>query len=129
MSMSMWPGRHFKRSEFACKCKCGYNTVDAELITVLEDLRQFCEHTPLIINSGCRCVEHNEKVQKDNNPDYIPYSSRSKHMLGIAADVVSRYKTPQEMYDYLVKKYPLCYGISAYSWGVHIDVRSKKSRW
>ncbi|BEB16509.1 hypothetical protein VEE45_23520 [Escherichia coli] len=44
--------KHFSRKEFKCKCgKCDYDTIDAELLVILEDVR---EHfgKPVIINSG-----------------------------------------------------------------------------
>ena len=32
--------QYFKRSEFACKCGCGFNVVDTELLDVLIDVKK-----------------------------------------------------------------------------------------
>ena len=127
---------YFDRSEFRCKGKhcgddggnCGFATVDTELLKVLTDVR---EHfgKPVKINSGCRCFKHNEEVQKAHNPNYVPGSSRSKHMQGIASDIVVTGVSPDEVADYLESKYPDKYGIGRYNTFTHIDVRSNKARW
>ena len=46
--------KYFHRSEFACKCGCGFDTVDTELLKVLTRLRvRF--NKPVKITSACRC--------------------------------------------------------------------------
>lgn len=67
---------YFKRKEFACKCGCGFNTVDAALLVALEGIRAYFG-SPLIITSGCRCPEYNK---------LIGGSKGSLHMSGRAAD-------------------------------------------
>ena len=59
--MSEWDSKYFKRSEFACKCGCGFDTVDYELVKVLEYIREHFDR-PLQINSGCRCATHNRTL-------------------------------------------------------------------
>ena len=110
--------KHFKRSEFKCPC-CDFSTVDVELLEVLEDLRVFFEK-PVIITSGCRCDVHNADVGG---------SIGSKHMYGIAADIVIRDIPPDDVYIYLDNKYNDKYGIGLYSSWVHIDIRADKARW
>ena len=57
---------NFSRSEFACRCGCGFATVDVELIKTLEVVRkQF--NKPIKINSSCRCEEHNERIIKEES--------------------------------------------------------------
>ncbi len=73
----MWPGEYFKRSEFACKCGCGFDTVDAELLAILVNLRRHYGQ-PITIHSGCRCQKHNKAVGGVIN---------SQHLIGRAADV------------------------------------------
>jgi uncharacterized protein YcbK (DUF882 family) len=110
---------HFKRSEFACKCGCGFDTVDHELIVVLEDVRVWaCGMTKIL--SGCRCNRHNETVGGSTN---------SQHKLSKAADIVIRTKTPKEIYEYLDERYPNKYGIGNYGTFTHIDTRTNKARW
>lgn len=108
----------------ACRCGCGFDTMDAELMNVLLDLKKHF-HNPIVhINSGCRCLEYNEKVQKGTNPDYIPYSSKSQHMKGRAADVTLEGVTPEAVYDYLSRKYEGKFGVGKYLSFVHIDTRT-----
>ena len=72
---------HFDSSEFACKCGCGYglgeNDVSEDLIRILENMRDMIGG-PIVINSGCRCVEHNNEVGGVPN---------SAHTRGLAADI------------------------------------------
>jgi uncharacterized protein YcbK (DUF882 family) len=135
--------KHFWRSEFACRCGCGQDTVDGELIRVQEDMRaHFTEkysRARVTPTSGCRCRAYNEKVQHENNPDYIPFSSHSWHMTGKADDfIVERYVQrkciwvqvpPDEVADYLESEYPDSYGIGRYDDFTHLDVRPGKARW
>ncbi len=109
---------HFNRNEFACKCGCGFATVDVELIQVLEDLRQ--HYGPVRVNSGCRCSSHNKSVGG---------SSDSEHMRGTASDITVDGYSPAKVQQYLLAKYPSKYGIGIYTTRTHIDVRSIKARW
>jgi len=110
--------QYFKRSEFECQCGCGQDTVDYELIRVLEALRA---HTgPIFISSGNRCVKHNMDVGGALN---------SYHVISKAADIVVKGNTPAEIYHHLNLRYPDQYGIGLYSGWVHLDVRKEKARW
>lgn len=121
--------RHFSREEFACECGCGFDTADIELVQVLEHVR-LKYGKPVIITSGCRCVEHNEKVQKSANPNYFPYSSKSYHMQGRAADFVVEGVNPIEVYEWLNRSYPYRYGLGMYSGWCHLDTRTDgPARW
>ena len=114
---------YFKRKEFACRCGCGFDTVDATLLEVLTDLRDFIGE-PIVINSGCRCAKHNSDEGGAKN---------SQHLYGKAADIrfQSSSKTPLEaIHSYLISKYPDLFGIAIEGRFVHIDVRSgKAARW
>lgn len=122
---AMWPWKKFQRWEFECKCrKCKFDTVDAELMNVLCDLKNHFKGARVFINSGCRCVEYNEAVQKGKNPNYVPYSSKSQHLLGRAADISVEGYTTSEVYAYLSSKYLNKFGIGKYQVFVHIDTRS-----
>jgi uncharacterized protein YcbK (DUF882 family) len=110
---------HFSRREFACKCGCGFDTVDHELIEVLEDLREFL-NAPVMIASGCRCFKYNLKIDGAHN---------SQHKLGRAADIVTGV-APRIIYTYLDHRYPDIFGIGNYSKFTHIDTRSgNRARW
>jgi len=111
--------KNFNRQEFRCRCGCGFNTVDVELLTLLEQIRyKFC--SPIIITSGCRCKNHNQKIGG---------SKKSQHMLGKAADIKVINMPPQDIYNFIDNLYPNKYGFGLYSDWVHIDVRSEMARW
>ena len=116
-----------ERWMFACECGCGFDTVDVELLDVLEDLESYfgVKITEL---HGCRCRQHNETV-KEKGPDYIPWSSNSQHLYAKAADVKLDGISPFMVYEYLDKKYINKYGLGKYKTFTHIDVRKLKARW
>ena len=111
---------HFKRREFACKCGCGFDAVDAELLSVLEQLRTALGNRAVSITSACRCDNHNRKVGGARN---------SVHKLGKAADIKVTGITPAKVADYLERTYPGRYGIGRYRSFTHIDVRNSVARW
>jgi len=111
--------KYFSRKEFSCECGCGFAAVDVELLKVLEDVRTYF-FNPVIINSGCRCMTHNKAIGG---------SKKSKHILGIAADIVVENIPAEAVYYYLEKKYPNKYGIGRYDARTHIDIRLQKARW
>ena len=111
--------KHFNRSEFECKCKCGFDTVDAELITVLEDVRAYF-NSPITINSGSRCKKHNKAI--GGKPS-------SQHLLGKAADIAVKDVSPDKVFSYFIEKYLDKYGKGCYTNFSHIDVRSKHAVW
>lgn len=110
---------HFKRKEFECRCRCGFDIVDYELVEVLEALRDHLD-MPVIITSGNRCNKHNSRIGGSIN---------SFHLHGQAADILVRGAKTSEVYEYLTTKYPDKYGIGVYDSWVHIDVRPNKARW
>ena len=111
--------QYFNRNEFACRCGCGEDTVDVQLLAVLTKVR---EHfgKPLIINSAHRCRKHNTAIGSNN---------RSQHVRGKAADIVVVGIDPTEVHKYLLDTYPDSFGIGGYLLFTHIDVRNKKARW
>jgi len=109
----------FKRHEFSCKCYCGFNAVDAELLRVLEHLRAGMGG-PVIITSANRCKNHNLTVGGEPG---------SYHTLGMAADIKVGGVSADAVADYLEQEYPGRYGIGRYPSWTHIDVRGKMARW
>lgn len=51
---------HFKVSEFACKCGCGFDGIDQRVMDMAEVIRQYLG-VPVRVNSGCRCVSWNAR--------------------------------------------------------------------
>ena len=74
---------NFDLDEFECKCGCGFDTVDQELVDILEEIRSHFKtmyggRVRVKVNSGCRCPDHNLSVGG---------SQSSQHLLGTAADI------------------------------------------
>ncbi|AUR93183.1 peptidase M15 [Vibrio phage 1.184.A._10N.286.49.A5] len=111
---------HFTRKEFACKCGCGFATVDVKLVELLEVVRSHFGK-PVIINSGCRCPNYNNKVGG---------ASKSKHMEGIAADIVVKGVDPAEVHKFITGHVGEHWaGIGKYNTFTHIDSRPSPARW
>lgn len=113
---------NFTRKEFACKCGCGFDTVDTGLIFLCELVREFNESRPTIISSGCRCKGHNSAVGG---------SPTSQHLVGRAADlIVNDPKGVYEKLTYRFKKAPMfgfgCYATEGF---IHVDSRELAARW
>lgn len=73
---------HFSKHEFACKCGCGKDNVDRDLVLRLEDVHGYlrkCERgcKYIIITSGVRCPSHSVSVGGYEN---------DAHTRGFAAD-------------------------------------------
>lgn len=110
--------KYFSRSEFKCEC-CDYDTVDAGLVVLLTEIRIYFD-SPVIINSGCRCVNHNQKVGGSKN---------SQHLIAKAADITIANVNSVAIYNYINEIYTNTYGIGLYETFTHVDVRNKKARW
>lgn len=110
--------KHFSRHEFACKCGCGFATVDYELLVILEKLREHLQQ-PITIVSGCRCSAHNAAVGGARD---------SQHMKGRAADIQVAL-SPELVHGHLATIYRGRYGLGKYPTFTHIDTRSGHARW
>jgi uncharacterized protein YcbK (DUF882 family) len=113
----MRASKHFKRSEFTCKCGCGFDTVDFELVAALDAIRDHFD-SPVIITSGCRCPTYNTRV--DGEPG-------SQHMKGRAADIIVE-GTPPPIVAELAEQMEMG-GVGRYKNFTHIDTRRGKARW
>jgi len=112
--------KNFSRAEFKCNCGgCDYDTVDAELIGVLQSLREHF-NSPIKVTSGNRCPEYNSSVGGSKN---------SYHIRGRAADIQVKGVKPIVIQDYLKVVYPGKFGIGSYASFTHLDTRSKVGRW
>ena len=111
--------KHFNRSEFACKCGCGFDTVDAKLIEYLENIR-LAFNSPITINSGCRCEIYNKSIGGSEN---------SWHIEGRAADIVVKNANPHTVTDYCEDEKAFIGGLGRYDTFTHIDSRGYKARW
>ena len=110
---------HFFRSEFACRCGCGGNTVDWELLELLTFIRKHF-NSPVSVHSGFRCPAHNAAVGGKEN---------SYHLRGQAADISVRGILPDLVGEVADQANPYGYGIGVYSGFTHLDVRRDTARW
>jgi len=119
--------KYFKRVDFKCKgtnCdgrggNCGMDTVDYELVDILDELRDYFDEE-VYINCGNRCLHHNIEVGGED---------ASMHMVSKAADIRVHNHRPAEVADYLQLRYNGKYGIGRYNTFTHIDTRSTMARW
>ena len=111
--------RNFSREEFACKCACGFDTVDAGLVAALEAIRAHFD-APVRITSGCRCEAHNRAVGSTAG-------KASQHVRGRAADITVDGIPPAVVAE-LADQMGLG-GVGTYSGFTHIDTRHGKARW
>jgi len=108
--------KHFKFSEFACRC-CGVNKCSKEFMEKV-DLARDLSGVPWVLNSAYRCKENNEKVggQKD-----------SAHMEGLAVDV--RATDPFIRFRIITGAIQAGFTrIKVYSRWVHIDETKNESK-
>lgn len=126
--------RNLSRHEFACKCGCGFDTVDFELVNVLQDAvfhfeSKYGNRVIVSITGPNRCIEHNRKEGGAEGSKHIT-GKAADHKFFIVSESGSRKQIdPVEVYDYYCHKYPNKFGIGIYSNRVHIDSRSGKGRW
>lgn len=113
---------NFSRHEFACKCGCGFDDVDDNLVIVLQLIRETA-NMPIYILSGCRCPPHNIAVRGMID---------SYHKSGKAADWRIPGLCTFELYLLAIMHpaYKLC-GIGLYpgSDSIHTDIRLQPHRW
>tara|TARA_R100001463_G_scaffold1559_3_gene6814 strand:- start:1056 stop:1469 length:414 start_codon:yes stop_codon:yes gene_type:complete len=109
--------KHFKKSEFTCKCGCGETVVNDELLYMLDRARDFAK-IPFVISSGYRCPNHPESKK---NPT-------SSHIKGLAVDIECKdSNTRAIMMDALVYAEFERFGLHKSFIHVDIDVVDKVS--
>lgn len=69
--------KYFKLGEFDCRCGCGKNNINDDLVRKLDRVREKVG-IPLVISSGCRCEKHN-KIEGGKKT--------SSHLEGLAVDI------------------------------------------
>lgn len=119
--------KNFKSTEFDCHGKgcCSETPIDPKLVDVLQNVR---EHFGVSVNLNCgyRCPVHNAQVSGA--------SKTSKHMEGLAADIVVKGVHPVRVARYIETINGFAGRIGCYTWDdkgngfVHVDVRGTNSR-
>lgn len=111
--------KHFNRSEFACKCGCGFDTIDAATLEILEAVREHFD-SPVVVNSAARCASHNKAVGGSPN---------SQHLYGRAADIVVKGVAPKDVHRWIDANHPSA-SLGLYNSFVHVDTRTNgPARW
>ncbi|MGW8177419.1 MAG: D-Ala-D-Ala carboxypeptidase family metallohydrolase [bacterium] len=112
--------KHFSRHEMACKCGCGFDSIDVQTLLLAEEVREYVG-MPIIPTSVCRCEQHNREV---GGEEY------SYHMQARAMDLPV--PNPLGVFVWLSEKYGGRYGFGCYmrKGFVHIDTRTHgPARW
>ncbi|MYL22545.1 DUF882 domain-containing protein [Halomonas alkaliantarctica] len=110
---------HFHRHEFACRCGCGFDTVDSQTLELLETVRTHF-NAPVLITSGCRCEAYNAREGG---------ATESQHLLGRAADIQVQGVSPAAVADWVEAHHPTA-SVGRYASFTHIDTRSDgPARW
>lgn len=123
---------NLSRYEMACECKCGFDTVDAMLVKVLQSAVNYFqlqthEKVRLEITGGNRCEKHNATIKGA--------VENSQHTNAKAADFklffnrTDKQIKPSVVARYLNSKYKHRFGIGIYRNRVHLDVRDSRARW
>lgn len=115
-------GKHFKLSEFTCRCGRCENKVTQELIDLCDEIRaEF--GSAVRVNSGYRCPAYNATIPNS--------AKKSQHIEGKAADL-----SPMNGDIYGLRRAVARVaarrkigGIGWYKTFVHVDVRDGRSRW
>lgn len=113
--------KNFKVREFACKDGSDIVLIDPLLLWILQNVRDHFGK-PVNINSAYRTPSHNSKPSVGGSTD-------SKHMYGMAADIVVKGVSAKDVQDYLEKVMPMTGGIGKAESYTHVDTRAEKTRW
>lgn len=109
--------KHFKKSEFTCKCGCGLNNIQLEVVKIADEVREHFGN-PAIVTSGTRCPKHNAEVGGVAN---------SRHLAGKAIDMYVQNVSWNDLLEYLREleqkgKIRYCYHINN-SDCCHFDIK------
>lgn len=109
--------KYFTTDEMTCRCGCGLNNVDTDMLKLLHKARVLA-NVPFNINSWCRCSKHNKAVGG---------SANSSHLRGCAVDIrasdsSSRFKILSALISVGFNR------IGIYNWGIHCDTDKELPR-
>ena len=99
--------KHFKKSEFTCKCGCGLNNIQLDVVKIADEVREYFGN-PAVVTSGTRCSKHNSEVGGVQN---------SRHLYGKAIDMYVQNVNWYDLLEFLRKleqkgKIRYCYHIN-----------------
>ena len=113
-SVNSWDSiKHFKKSEFTCKCGCGLNNMNLAVVKIADKVR---EHfgSPAIVTSGSRCKQHNKEVGGVSNSRHLQGKAIDMYVKGISGkDLLAYLKTlvnkGELRYTYLITGSNACH--------------------
>lgn len=124
---------HFTAAENRCRCgECDRYSADVELVALLEEIRTYFGGASVIVHSWFRCRAHNNRPRTEKSASGHPgagSSDSSWHIIGGAADFHILGVTNEAIRDFIRSRYPDCYGVGIYDWGLHLDVRPRRGDW
>ncbi len=109
--------KHFDKTEFECRCGCGFNAIDKDLVKSLDNARDdaCCQ---FIINSACRCIKHNKNVVGEVD---------SSHIKGLAVDI--NIINDRDRFKVLVSLIENGFNrIGVYKNFIHVDIDTSKTK-
>lgn len=112
-------GRYFRAREFRCFDGCQQVFIAPKLVKLLDVLRDNIG-CAIYVNSGYRTTAHNTKVNGAKN---------SMHLYGCAADIRPANNELAKLYELADLHLNNSGGLGKYKTFIHVDVRTKKSRW
>lgn len=109
--------KYFKQWELKCRCGCGLYNITEEMEETLDAVRELAG-VPMVVNSGCRCEEHNRDVKG---------SPTSSHLKGIAVDIKADNNADRDAILYALYKLNIRRVGIAKSF-IHFDIDYSKTR-
>lgn len=111
---------NLSRSEFTCKCGCGYSVADYQLVSVVQGLCDYF-NTTVTLTSASRCEHHNMVVGGGDDSQHLKGLAADIMLIGVpASDVQARLKHLAD---------GRMWGIGCYKGFTHIDMRAVPARW
>ena len=116
---------NFSRYEFACKCGCGGDTMDAATLEAGEAIREHF-NARVTVTSAYRCFEYNRIPVSEGGPGS---NDASQHPRGRAMDIVVEGIPASRVAEY-AETVLLLGGVGRYNTFTHIDTRTNgPARW
>jgi uncharacterized protein YcbK (DUF882 family) len=126
------PQNYFKQSELSCKCGCEFRWPVPRLIYTLNSIRESLGRK-VIVNSGCRCTEHNVKMGGVADASgkrirgALGGAKDSNHTHGTAADIRCPGVSANDLWIHVRALWangelPYLAGLGKYKTFIHVDV-------
>ena len=110
---------NFQVKEFACSDGSDVVVVHPYIPHICQIIRNKF-NMPFSPNSAYRTISHNKSVGG---------ATKSNHIYGRAVDIPAKKGvTPKQLYDYVDKMFGDWGELGIYSWGIHVGIQDKKSR-